>query len=384
MLISLAVAALAVWLYLLFARGFFWRVDLAKTDAAATGAKPALVAAIVPARNEAAVVGRSVSSLLNQQNDQNVWVFLIDDNSTDKTAEIARNTAALIGKADRLTVIAGKPLPAGWSGKLWAMEQGIAAAKKGNPDFLLFTDADIEHGPSSVATLCRISDSGGFDLVSFMVKLYCRSFAERALMPAFVYFFFQLYPPRWIAHSNHKTAAAAGGSILLRPQALERAGGISAIRSEIIDDCALARAVKQSGGTVWLGLTEQTRSIRPYGSFAEIGRMISRNAFNQLHHSTLLLFAALLGMSVVYLLPPALALFSRNTPVEILAALGWLLMTISFLPLVRFYRLTPAWSLALPLIALFYMGATFHSAFRYWTGEGGEWKGRIQDPAQQR
>ena len=383
MLISLAALTLAVWLYLFLGRGFFWQVDPEKTDAAASGTKSALIAAIVPARNEAAVVARSVTSLLNQQDNQNVQIFLADDNSSDGTAELARRAATSAGRADRLTIISGEPLPPGWSGKLWAVEQGVAAAKKTNPDFLLLTDADIEHGPSSVAALCGIAESGGFDLVSFMVKLYCRSFAERALIPAFVYFFFQLYPPRWIASSKHKTAAAAGGCILLRPDALERAGGISAIRSEIIDDCALARAVKQSGGRAWLGLTEQALSIRPYGSFAEIGRMISRNAFNQLQHSTLLLIAALLGMSVVYLLPPALALFSGNPAAEILAGLAWLLMTISLVPVVRFYRLNPAWSLALPLIALFYMAASFHSAFRYWTGQGGEWKGRFQDPARQ-
>lgn len=382
MLIFLAAIVLSAWLYLFFARGFFWQVNLAKARATEQ-ATPALIAAIVPARNEATVVGRSVTSLLNQEGNQNVRVFLVDDNSSDNTAEVARRTAMSTGKAERFTVISGEPLPPGWSGKLWAVEQGIAAAQKMNPDFVLLTDADIEHGPTGIAALVGIAESGGFDLVSFMVKLYCRSFAERALIPAFVYFFFQLYPPRWIANSKHKTAAAAGGAILVRPAALERAGGISAVRSEIIDDCALARAVKQSDGRVWLGLTEQTRSIRPYGSFAEIGQMISRNAFNQLHHSALLLLAALAGIFVVYLLPPALALFSGHAAVKSVAGLAWLLMALSFLPIVRFYRQTPVWIPALPLIAVFYMGATFHSAFQYWTGKGGEWKGRIQDPASQ-
>lgn len=381
-MLTLAAITLCAWLYLFFGRGFFWRVDLVKPDGPEPG--PALVAVVLPARNEAGVVATSVTSLLNQQGDQNVHVFLVDDNSSDNTAEVARSAAASTGKPERLTVISGKPLPAGWSGKLWAIQQGIECAKRLNPDFLLLTDADIEHGPNSVATLSGIAESQSFDLVSFMVKLYCRTFAERALIPAFVYFFFQLYPPRWIRTSKHRIAAAAGGSILIRPQALERAGGVEAIRTEIIDDCALARAVKRSGGKVWLGLTDETRSIRPYGSFAEIGCMISRNAFNQLQHSTVLLFAALLGMSLVYLLPPAVALLSRNLPAELLAGLAWLLMTISFLPLVRFYRLTPAWAIALPLIAVFYMGASFHSALRYWRGHGGEWKGRVQDPAQLR
>jgi hopene-associated glycosyltransferase HpnB len=381
MLIFLAAIAFCIWVYLFFCRGFFWRVDIARANQTASEAGQALVAVVVPARNEAAVIARSISSLLNQQGTESVHIFLVDDNSSDNTAEIAHRAATLTGKADRFSIISGKPLPAGWSGKLWAIHQGVEFAKRVSPDFILLTDADIEHGPSSVGTLCRIAESQGFDLVSVMVKLYCRSFAERALMPAFVYFFFQLYPPRWIANSKYRTAAAAGGSILLRPHVLERAGGISAIRAEIIDDCALARAIKRSGGKIWLGLTDETRSIRPYGSFAEIGRMISRNAFNQLQHSMLLLLAALLGMTLVYLLPPVVALLSVRTAAEILAALAWLLMTISFLPMVRFYRLTPLWSLALPLIALFYMAASFHSAFRYWTGKGGEWKGRVQDPA---
>ncbi|HKW76157.1 MAG TPA: glycosyltransferase [Terriglobales bacterium] len=379
-LILFAAIAFCVWLYLFFGRGFFWRVDIATADEDLPQTRPALVAVVVPARNEAAVVARSISSLLNQQGSLSVRIFLVDDDSSDDTAEIARSAAALTTRADRLSVISGKPLPPGWSGKLWAMDQGVAAAKAINPDFLLLTDADIEHGPSSLATLCSVADSGCFDLVSLMVKLYCRSFAERALMPAFVYFFFQLYPPRWIRNPKRKTAAAAGGSILVRPEALERAGGISAIRTEIIDDCALARAVKRSGGRVWLGLTNEARSVRPYGSFAEIGRMVSRNAFNQLQHSTPLLIATLAGMVLVYLLPPAIVLFSRNVPAELVAGLAWLMMTASFLPMVRFYRLTPAWSLAVPLIAVFYMGASFHSAFRYWTGQGGEWKGRNQDP----
>lgn len=380
MLTFLAAISFCLWLYLFFGRGLFWRLNSAKASMAASYDIPEGVAAIIPARNEAEVVARSVASLLNQEGIHPIQVLLVDDNSSDNTAEIARNSASALGKLHQLTVISGKPLPPGWSGKLWAIDQGVTAAREINPAFLLLTDADIEHGPSSVATLCSIAHSGGFDLVSFMVKLYCRSFAERALIPAFVYLFFQLYPPHWIANSKYKTAAAAGGSILLRPAALEGAGGISAIRAEIIDDCALAGAVKQSGGRVWLGLTEQTRSIRPYGTFADLGRMISRNAFNQLRHSALLLVAALVGMALVYLLPPLMALLSRSTPAEVLAAAAWLLMTISFVPIVRFYRLTPAWSLALPLIALFYMAATFHSAFRYWTGQGGEWKGRIQDP----
>jgi hypothetical protein len=167
----------------------------------------------------------------------------------------------------------------------------------------------------------------------------------------------------------------------VRPAALERAGGIAAIRNEIIDDCALARAVKRSGGKVWLGTTQETKSIRPYGSWQEVGRMISRSAFNQLQHSAWLLFLALAGMTITYLLPLALTLLGGRSLPALLGAAAWGTMAWTFLPIVRFYRLSSLWALALPLIAVFYMGATFHSAFKFWTGKGGEWKGRVQDPS---
>jgi hopene-associated glycosyltransferase HpnB len=318
---------------------------------------------------------------LRQEGGHAVHIFLVDDGSSDGTAEVARHAAQAENKAELLTVLPGKPLPAGWSGKLWAVEQGVERARELNPDFLLLTDADIEHGPRSLRTLAAVAEAGGFDLASFMVKLYCRSLGERALIPAFVYFFFQLYPPQWISSPRRSTAGAAGGSILVRPAALERAGGIAAIRNEIIDDCALARAVKRSGGKVWLGTTQETKSIRPYGSWQEVGRMISRSAFNQLQHSAWLLFLALGGMTMTYLLPPVLTLFSGRSLPALLGAAAWGTMAWTFLPIVRFYRLSSLWALALPLIAVFYMGATFHSAFKFWTGKGGEWKGRVQDPS---
>jgi hopene-associated glycosyltransferase HpnB len=260
------------------------------------------------------------------------------------------------------------------------VQQGIARARKEQPDFFLLTDADIEHAPASIATLAGIAESGGYDLASYMVKLYCQSLAERMLVPAFVFFFFKIYPPAWIADPQRKTAGAAGGCILLRPQALDRAGGIEAIRNEIIDDCALALRVKSSGGRVWLGLTELAASIRPYGTFIEIGRMISRSAFNQLHHSILMLLLAMLGLTVTYLTPPLL-LLSGQLLAMVLGAVAWLLMIVAYIPILRFYRLNPVWAFLLPLVAVFYMGATLHSAFKFWTGRGGEWKGRIQDPA---
>ncbi|HEX7284896.1 MAG TPA: glycosyltransferase [Candidatus Angelobacter sp.] len=381
MLILAAALSLLIWIYLAAAHGRFWQIKrFTPTPTTATGQAKS-IAVIVPARNEAEFVGQCISSLLLQEGGHRIRVFLVDDGSSDGTADVACQTAEAEGKPELLTVLPGKPLAAGWSGKLWAVEQGVESARELNPDFLLLTDADIEHGPRSLATLITVAESGGFDVASFMVKLYCRSLGERALIPAFVYFFFQLYPPAWISSPWRSTAGAAGGSILIRPAALERAGGIAAVRNEIIDDCALARAVKRSGGKVWLGTTQETKSIRPYGNWKEVGRMISRSAFNQLQHSTWLLLLALAGMTITYLLPPALTLLGGRSLPALLGAAAWATMAWTFLPIVRFYRLSPLWSLALPLIAIFYMGTTFHSAFKFWTGKGGEWKGRVQDPS---
>jgi len=247
-----------------------------------------------------------------------------------------------------------------------------------NPRFFLFTDADIVHQRESISTLASLAEAGHYDLASYMVKLHCETLAEKLLVPAFVFFFFKLYPPLWIADPRRQTAGAAGGCILIRPEALDRFGGLAVIRNEIIDDCALARQVKRSGGSLWLGLTNSARSIRPYQSLSEIGRMISRTAFNQLNHSAMMLFLSVLGLALTYLLPPLL-LFSHSSLARALGAGAWLMMTFSYLSMVRFYRLSPLWIMALPLVALFYMGATFHSAFKFWARRGGEWKGRAQD-----
>lgn len=337
-----------------------------------------LVVAVVPARDEADVIVPSILSLL-QQHGSRVHVVLIDDSSSDGTAPVALAAAQAANLAHRLTVIRGLPLPAGWSGKLWAVQQGIEKAINLNPGFILLTDADIAHAPDNVQRLLSHAETGNYDLVSLMVKLHCQSFAEHALIPAFVFFFLMLYPPSWIADPRRKTAGAAGGCILIRPDALIRSGGIAAIRNEIIDDCALAARVKSIGGKVWLGLAPDTNSIRPYTSFSAIGRMISRAAFNQLRHSTVLLLVAIVGLAITYLAPPALLLSHHLVP-ALLGAAAWLLMAICFWPTIRLYRLNPLWTLLLPAIALFYMGATVHSAFKFWTGKGGEWKGRVQDP----
>jgi hopene-associated glycosyltransferase HpnB len=369
-----------VWVYLCFFHGRFWRIDTTVAHPPPSHVAPAKIAVIIPARNEADVVGQCVVSLLRQTGGHSIHVFLVDDASSDDTAGIARQAARAAGASEHLTVSQGSPLAPGWSGKLWAVQQGIEKARELHPDFFLLTDADIAHAPDSVATLVAMTGTGSYDLASFMVKLHCATFAERALIPAFVFFFLKLYPPAWISDPRRKVAGAAGGSILVRPAALERCGGIEAIRGEVIDDCALARKIKESGGSVWMGLAAETRSIRPYGSFSEIGRMISRGAFNQLKHSPLVLLLALVGLSITYLLPPALSLFSRHWIPALLGAAAWIVMMACFVPVLRLYRLNPLWALALPAIACFYMGATIHSAFKYWMGRGGEWKGRIQDP----
>lgn len=371
---AIAAVPVCIWLYLLFGRGGFWRVADKFPPALRTPIPDKRVVAVIPARNEAPVIAATLASLLVQK----LSIVLVDDHSTDGTAETARQEAARSGCSDRLFIVSGRPLPSGWTGKLWAMHQGLEHAAALEPDYVLLTDADIVHGRISVAELIGIAETGGYDLVSYMVKLACDSFAERALIPAFVFFFFMLYPPSWIASQRSKTAGAAGGCMLLRPQALMKAGGLEAIRNSMIDDCALAWIIKRSGGRIWLGLTRSTVSNRSYGDFREIGRMISRTAFHQLNHSWLLLVGTLAGLVVTYLLPIAL-LFSRSALAALGGALAWLTMSVAYLPMVRFYGRSWLWACALPFIACFYLGATVHSAIQYWRSQGGEWKGRAQD-----
>lgn len=373
-----AIACVAIWAYLLLLHGGFWKVWRLWAPSLPLSVVEDTIAVVIPARDEAPVIAATVHSLLEQKFVPKIHIFVVDDHSSDGTARIVRNAAQNCAYPGTVTVIAGRELPDGWTGKLWAVQQGVQEALKLNPRFLLLTDADIVHSIENVATLATIAQAGSYDLASFMVKLHCQSFAERLLIPPFVFFFFLLYPPEWIRDPRRSTAGAAGGCMLIRPEALQRAGGIAAVRSQIIDDCALARAVKRSGGSVWLGLSPDTRSARAYGSFAEIERMIARTAFNQLSHSPWLLIGATIGMFLSYLLPLVL-IFSGNWAAAILGALAWLLMAGAYLSMVRFYCLTPAWSLTLPLSACFYMAATIHSAFKYWTGRGGEWKGRAQD-----
>jgi hopene-associated glycosyltransferase HpnB len=374
-----AALPLMIWLYLLLARGGFWR--LASCSAAtATGGTQSSVAVIVPARNEAAVISESLHSLLRQRFQGTLDIVVVDDASSDDTAALAQRAASSLGGSvvRSLTVVRAEGLPAGWSGKLWALSQGLKAAAGLGADYWLLTDADIAHEPEGVQRLVDHAESQRLDLVSHMVLLSTRYRCERWLIPAFVFFFFMIYPPAWVAAPQRRSAAAAGGCMLVRPAALARAGGVLAVRSALIDDCALARIIKRSGGRIWLGLARDTRSLRPYGSLAEIAGMVSRTAFSQLRHSYGLLAATLLGLLVTYELPVAL-LFTHQRTLMALGASAWALMSLAYWPMVRFYRLSPLWALTLPSIALFYAAATLHSALQYALGRGGKWKDRAQD-----
>jgi hopene-associated glycosyltransferase HpnB len=377
--LALSGLGLAAWLYLLLARGGFWRADIREEDGAPLApAKWPPVVAVVPARNEADVIANSLSSLLNQDYTKSLKVILIDDQSDDGTADAARAAAEQAGASDRLTILRGKPLPQGWTGKLWAMKQGVAQASSlaKPPRYLLLTDADITYEPGVIRRLVARAEAGSLVLTSLMVKLRCESLAERALIPAFVFFFQMLYPFAWTNRRNSTMAAAAGGCMLVRRDALEAAGGIEAIRSSLIDDCALGRSMKKQG-PIWLGLTDSVHSLRPYPRLGDIRRMVSRSAYDQLNYSPLLLAGAIFGMLFTYLLPPLFAIFGAGLT-QVIAAATWGLMTFAFLPIVRFYRLSSLWAAALPVIAALYMVFTLDSAVQHWRGRGGLWKGRVQ------
>jgi hopene-associated glycosyltransferase HpnB len=377
-LVAVSVLPVVIWLYLLLRRGLFWSVRRSLPPAPVNRPTAAAVAVVIPARNEADVIGRAITSLLRQDYDGNLHIVLVDDASSDGTAETAKQAASGLGRDATLTILCSKPLPDGWTGKMWAVSQGVELALERQPDFLLLTDADIEHMPGNLRQLISWAESRNLDLASLMVKLRTATFAERILIPAFVFFFFMLYPPAWVASGKRKTAAAAGGCMLIRPAALQGAGGIAAICGEIIDDCALARRVKRTGGRVGLGLTSDASSIRSYGGFRQIENMISRTAFNQLRHATALLLATAIGLLFTYVLPVAL-LCSGVPAAMICGALALGMMARAYIPLLRFYRRNPLWAVSLPLVAVFYLYATLHSAANYWRGRGGEWKGRAQD-----
>jgi len=377
--VMVAVLTLGLWLYLVVARGGFW-LGRAR-DQGTPPAPPAwpAVAVVVPARNEAECVGQSIPSLLAQDYRGPLRVILVDDNSDDATALAARGAAARVGGADRLTVLTGRPLLAGWTGKLWALSQGIEHVTRETglaPTYLLLTDADIVHAPDTASWLVAQAESRKLVLTSLMAKLRCESLAERTLVPAFIFFFEMLYPFAWVNRPQSPTAAAAGGCVLLRADAFREAGGIAAIRSAVIDDCALAALMKRRG-PIWLGLTERSRSIRAYPDWGDIRRMVARSAYAQLQYSPLLLAGTVAGLVLTYIAPPLLALFSSGWA-QIAGILAWLLMALAFQPTLRFYRVSPLWGVALPGIAAIYLLFTLDSALQHARGRGASWKGRFQ------
>jgi hopene-associated glycosyltransferase HpnB len=357
-----ALLCLGIWGYLIFAHGQFWK-SRPELPAARPAEFPDLDI-IVPARDEAQTITAAIGSLLAQDYSGKVRLILVDDNSSDGTAELA-------GASPRLEILRLHSKPEGWSGKLWALSQGLAAS---SAPLVLLTDADIVHDPRHAAALVAQLLRAQLDMVSEMVRLNCSSLAERALVPAFVYFFQMLYPFSRVNDATSATAAAAGGTILIRREALKRMGGIEAIRAALIDDVALATAVKRGGG-IYLGHSRLAVSVRHYPKFADIWRMISRTAFTQLRHSTGLLILTVAGLIIVWELPLAMVFFGRGwAPVLALFACG--LAACSYAPTLRRYSLSYGWVLVLPLIAIFYMAATVGSAIDYWRGKGASWKDR--------
>jgi hopene-associated glycosyltransferase HpnB len=379
--IALAGVPAGIWLYLLLFRGAFWRERPETMDAAvrADGPWPD-VAAIVPARNEAGVVGEVVAALLRQDYPGKLTIILVDDNSEDGTGQEALDAAKAIAAdhSHRLRVIQGKKLAAGWTGKLWAVNQGLAEAQRAAPGatYFLLTDADIHHAPDSLSRLVARAEQGRFSMVSLMAKLRTDTFAEKALIPAYIFFFQKLYPFAWVRDPKHKLGAAAGGCMLVRASALKKIGGIAAIRGALIDDCALGRAIKTTG-PIWLGLASNVVSLRGYPHWRDIWNLIARSAFTQLNHSALLLIGSVLGMIATYFLPPLIAI-SPDPGIRPLGIIAWAIMAFAYLPTLSNYRRSPLWAPFLPLVACFYTAATVASALRYWSGKGGQWKGRAQ------
>jgi hopene-associated glycosyltransferase HpnB len=392
LLIGAALVSVAIWLVLLLARGGFWRMRERLDDRAPPLSAWPDVVAVVPARNEAEVIGRSIGSLLAQDYPGRFRIVLVDDHSQDGTAALAQAAADASGRAERLTIVRSRPLPGGWVGKVWALSEGLRHTREIVPDvpFVWFTDADIEHDPGSLRLLVGKAEREGRDLVSLMVLLSCDAPFERLLIPPFVFFFAMLYPFAWSNDPGRRTAAAAGGCVLLRRESIERAGGLEPIRGAIIDDCALGRLIKtegRPGGTsTWLGLTRSLRSIRPYQGLDDIWSMVARSAYTQLGHSPVLLAGTLAGMVLTYLAGPLALLaypWHESGLAALLGAVAWVLMGVAIVPTLRLYR-QPLWlAPLLPVAALFYCAMTFSSALAHYRGRGGAWKGRVQNSAQQ-
>jgi hopene-associated glycosyltransferase HpnB len=377
-LLSITVLSLVVWEMMLLFHHNFWRCDQLLGFEPPHDWKWPVVVAVIPARNEADVIEQALVSLLKQDYPGQLFVMLVDDNSSDGTAEAAR----AVGD-DRLTIISGQPLPTGWVGKMWAVSQGMAVAVEKHPEteYFLFTDADIVHAPSNLRRLMAKAIRSDRVLVSLMVKLRCESFWEKLLIPAFVLFFQKLYPFAAVNDPSNPVAAAAGGCMLVNRRAFEQTGGIESIKDRVIDDCALGSMMKKQGA-IWLGLAEDTYSIRPYDSLADIWRMVARSAFIQLRRSWVMLGIAVFGMTFLYLVPVAAAFYGagwHNSPLLVAGMLGWIIMMIAYAPTLKLYGVSLAWAPLLPLAGLLYTLMTIDSARRHLMGKGGGWKGRHAD-----
>lgn len=388
--------SLLAWGWLLLARGFFWRTDQRLPSRPDSGRWPDVVV-VVPARDEAGVLPLSLPSLLAQDYPGRASVVLVDDGSTDGTGALARALADECGGLPLRVVRPGEPGP-GWAGKVWALRAGMAAARSGpadgetrddggdggdgggRPEYLLLTDADIAHAPDVLRSLVAAACAHRLDLVSQMARLRVAGGWERLIVPAFVYFFCQLYPFRWVNRPGARTAAAAGGCVLLSATVVERAGLPDAIRHAVIDDVALARAVRRSGGRIWLGLAEGVVSVRPYPRLADLWRMVSRSAYTQLLHHPLLLLGTVLGLLLVYVVPPValVAGVVAGDPGAVWAGgAAWAVMVGTYLPMLRYYRVSPLLAPVLPVTALLYLGMTVDSAVQHYRGRGSAWKGRV-------
>lgn len=376
--------SLLSWLFLILFWGNFWlcnqKISTTKKDNCQDNIS---VCAVIPARNEAELLPITLKSILEQEFTGKLRVILVDDQSTDNTGNIAKNVAKELGLNDRLEVINSENLPNGWTGKLWALNQGIDYANKYQPDYILLTDADIKHHPNNLQELVNKAKNEHLELVSLMVLLRCQSFWERFLIPAFVFFFQKLYPFPWVNNVNKKIAAAAGGCILIKTKTLTQIGGIEVVKNALIDDCSLAHAIKfnsEKNTPIWLGLSEKTCSLREYNSLDTIWDMVARTAFTQLNYSPFLLVGTLIGMSLIYLAAPVsliVGFWLQNYLIIGLSLVIWLLMSLSYFPTIKLYKISPFWSFGLPLIALLYSLMTIDSALRHWQGKGGYWKGRV-------
>jgi hopene-associated glycosyltransferase HpnB len=375
LIVAIAALCLALWVYLLGARGGFWLASVRDNAAPPAPATWPAVAAVIPARNESEFIAAGVKSLLEQDYPGALSIVVVDDDSDDGTGRLAREVGAAAPANRSVTVVEGHGPPPGWTGKLWAQNQGIAAAVAAKPDLLLLTDADIVHAPDTLSWLVRQSRDRGTVLTSLMAKLRCESWAERIHVPAFIFFFQMLYPFQWVERPKARTAAAAGGCMLVNAKALREAGGIESLRNDLIDDCALARRLK-TRGPIWLGLSERVRSLRPYASLEEVRSMVARTAYAQLHYSLLELAGTVAGMSLMFLVPPILALFAEG-PARWMGLAAYLAMVLAFQPVLRFYRRSPLWGFALPAIAALYTLYTLDSAYRHLRRRGGQWKGRV-------